>query len=296
MFEDISTFDAENPIVGSLLREIDLCKKWTDSDFNKSLPSQPGKEFETQKRQERLCSIKRFNKNNNNNNNNDDGDGGGGGHLFSTGPTAPTKNNNPFIPEVPNIHELLNSLPEEQDVQQRLNQQVPEVDDLLQQTVNNFRGIPNPTPQPLPDEVPFFANNASNFHIPAQTSRFNPFRWTNPTSSGWVRNDLFGSQATIAIRGEKTKEKTKEQEAIDDALYELPDNPDLELGDGLLETLGANAEDLFQANNITKKEEEDLILEKIKDEYGFKTLRKLCMKDKCPKISISFMEVIATIF
>ena len=48
-FEDISTFDAENPIVGSLLREIDI-KKQSDSDFIKSLPSHPGKEFEIKKR------------------------------------------------------------------------------------------------------------------------------------------------------------------------------------------------------------------------------------------------------
>ena len=68
MFEDISTFDAENPIVGSLLREIDLNKKQTESDFIKSLPSQPGKELEIQKRLDRLRDIKRFNKNNNNNN------------------------------------------------------------------------------------------------------------------------------------------------------------------------------------------------------------------------------------
>ena len=46
VIEDISTFDAENPIVGSLLREIDIKKKQSDSDFIKSLPSQPGKEFE----------------------------------------------------------------------------------------------------------------------------------------------------------------------------------------------------------------------------------------------------------
>lgn len=39
VFEDVSTFDAENPIVGSLLREIELNKKQTDSDFIKSLPS-----------------------------------------------------------------------------------------------------------------------------------------------------------------------------------------------------------------------------------------------------------------
>ena len=48
VFEDISTFDAKNPIVGSLLREVDL-KKQTDTDFIKSLPSQPVKEFEKKK-------------------------------------------------------------------------------------------------------------------------------------------------------------------------------------------------------------------------------------------------------
>ena len=50
VFEDISTIDTENPIVGSLLREIDLKKKQTDSDFIKSLPSHPGKEFEIKKK------------------------------------------------------------------------------------------------------------------------------------------------------------------------------------------------------------------------------------------------------
>ena len=86
VFEDISTFDTENSIVGSLLREIDLNKKQTDSDFIKSLPSQPGKEFKIQKRLDRLHGIKRFNKNNNNNSNNNDGDGGGGGVCFQQAP------------------------------------------------------------------------------------------------------------------------------------------------------------------------------------------------------------------
>ena len=35
IFEDISKFDAENPIVGSLLREIDIKKKQSDSNFIK---------------------------------------------------------------------------------------------------------------------------------------------------------------------------------------------------------------------------------------------------------------------
>ena len=50
VFEDISTFDAENPIVGSLLSEIDINKKQSDSDFIKSLPSHPGNEFEIKKK------------------------------------------------------------------------------------------------------------------------------------------------------------------------------------------------------------------------------------------------------
>ena len=49
VFEDISTFDSENPILGSLLREIDIRKKQTNSNFIKSLPSQPGREFEIKK-------------------------------------------------------------------------------------------------------------------------------------------------------------------------------------------------------------------------------------------------------
>ena len=126
VFEDISTFDTENPTVSSLQ---------ADSDFIKSLPSHPGKEFEIQKRLDRLRGIKRFGKNNNNNNNNDnnyDGDGGGGGDLFGLGPIAPPNKNISSIPGVPDINEILNPLLEEYDVQQRFNQQVPEVDDFFQ--------------------------------------------------------------------------------------------------------------------------------------------------------------------
>ena len=43
--------------------------------------------------------------------------------------------------------------------------------------------------------------------------------------------------------------------------------PTLELGDKLLDTLGVEAEDLF--NDVpTKKEEEDEVLQKIIDEYN----------------------------
>ena len=67
--------------MGSLLREIDLKKKQTDSDFIKSLPSHPGKEFEIKKRLYKLKGLNESdniynNNNNNNNNNNKFGPGG----------------------------------------------------------------------------------------------------------------------------------------------------------------------------------------------------------------------------
>ena len=98
-----------------------------------------------------------------------------------------------------------------------------------------------------------------------------------------VGNNLFGSQAATKIRGERVKKKTDTQVIIDDALYELPDYPDLELGDGLLETLRTNAKDLFQTDNITKKEEEDVILEQIKEEYGFEDIMETMDKGNVPE-------------
>ena len=212
VFEDISTFDAKNPIAGSLLREIDLSKKQTDSEFIKSLPSHPGKEFEIQKRLDRLRGIKRYDNNNNKNNNNDDGDGGVVGDFFGLGPTAPQNKNISSIPGVFNFNEILNLLLEEYDVQQRLNQQVPEVDDLLQQRLNSLRGISDPTPQVRQEEIPFFANNASDFHIPAQISSFNPFRRRNPT---WGRGEgcweLETTYLVLKVRLQSEAKKLKQK-------------------------------------------------------------------------------------
>ena len=47
VFEDISTFDADNPIVGSLLKELDSGKNWqkTAGDLVKRAPGPPGADF-----------------------------------------------------------------------------------------------------------------------------------------------------------------------------------------------------------------------------------------------------------
>ena len=113
-----------------------------------------------------------------------------------------------------------------------------------------------PVPPPRPN-FNFFEN------VPTQ----HPSSFNNPDTGG-TGNDLFGSQAATAVRESETKIKT--QAEVDDFLYELPDDmPELELGDGLVQTLGTEAEDLFDPRAPpTKKEEEDEILKNLMDEYS----------------------------
>ena len=60
---------------------------------------------------------------------------------------------------------------------------------------------------------------------------------------------------------------------IDDSIYELPDHVQLELGDGLIDNLGVEANDLFDAGNITRQEEEDILVEQIKEDYNFDDIK-----------------------
>ena len=121
VFEDISTFNSENPMVGSLLRETDIKKKQSDSDFIKSLPSHPGKEFEIKKRLDKLRGINTSFLNNNNNNNNNNNSNlfglGPGGQPptsprlddFLDGPPQPPQPPPPPPPSVINNDSLLNT-------------------------------------------------------------------------------------------------------------------------------------------------------------------------------------------
>ena len=238
VFEDISTFDAETPIVGSPLREIDIKKKQSDSDFIKSLPSQPGKEIEIKKRLDRLRGISRFDKKKNNNNKNNNG-GDNGPDRFGPG-GAP--------PRLLTIQDFLDGGP-------ALLPQRPTAPINLGNNLFNTSST-GPVPPPRPN-FNFFEN------VPTQ----HPSSFNNPATGG-IGNDLFGSQATTAVRESETKIKT--QAEVDDFLYELPDDmPELELGDGLVQTLGTEAEDLFDPRAPpTKKEEEDEILKNLMDEYS----------------------------
>ena len=240
-----------------MIRELDLKKKQADSDFIKSLSGVPGKELAIQKRLDKLSDIKDLGQrnNNNNNNNNDDNNNGnlfppkGGGGYFPPGPGRD------LFPPRPEIGLAPLPLPP------RIDQPPPPFisDEYeLQNRFNTLRGTSFPPP--------FFAN----FHIPAQPSSFNQ-RSDGPGPG----NNLFGSEAATLTR-EKVREVdtvTETKVDINDTLHELPQNYELELGDGQIENLGVTAGDLLDAENITKQEEGDVVLEQIKDEYGFEDIK-----------------------
>ena len=94
-----------------------------------------------------------------------------------------------------------------------------------------------------------------------------PFALSNIDNNGKIGNNLFGSVGAMA--GPRIESDPKPSQEIDDFLYELPDvgMPTLELGDKLLDTLGTEAEDLFN-DMPTKKDEEDAILQEVIDEYN----------------------------
>ena len=157
VFEDISTFDAENPVVGCLLKEIDLKKKQSDSNFIKSLPSHPGKEFEIKSRLEKLRreeTIKNNNNNDNNNNNNNN-----------------NKNNNNFGPggKPPSL---------------------PSIEDFLD---GGGPRPPPPSPPPPPPSISGSLFNSSTGAVPPPTEDFNVLsnRTLPSISTHGIENNLF---------------------------------------------------------------------------------------------------------
>ena len=221
------------------MREIDINKKQFDSDFIKSLPSQPGKEFEIKKRLDRLKGTSRFNNNNNN-------------------------NNNSSSSNAPDLFGGLGQLPT-----------LPTIEDFLD-------GGPSLLPPPPPTAPINLGSNLfelNNANIPSSSdSNFLenvPIQKAPPTI--WkkgIGNNLFGPQAATAIR--ENIIKTKTQQEVDDFLYELPDTgmPELVLGDDLIQTLGTEAEDLFDDNAPpTKNEEEDKVLKGLMDQYNVEDIK-----------------------
>ena len=71
---------------------------------------------------------------------------------------------------------------------------------------------------------------------------------------------------------EREKEKVVQdsvQTELDDTIYELSDPPKLELGDCLLNSLGVEAYDILEQKFVNKTQQEDAVLEQIKEDYNF---------------------------
>ena len=147
-------------------------KKQSDSDFIRSLPSHPGKEFEIQKRLDKLRG-KNDNFNNNNNNNNAGGNTGGTNiDLDNCGLNQPS-------PSLPDIEEFIDNgaLPPPQPPSAPINE--------------NLFNTTNPLSTPK-----------TGFNIETK----NPFILRTIWDNKGIGNNLFGSQAIMA--GPREQDKT----------------------------------------------------------------------------------------
>ena len=70
---------------------------------------------------------------------------------------------------------------------------------------------------------------------------------------------------------------------MDEKIYELPEPPKLELGDGLLNTLGIEADDILEKESVNKNQLEDETLKQIKEEYNFYEIRDVFDKGTVPQ-------------
>ena len=85
-----------------------------------------------------------------------------------------------------------------------------------------------------------------------------------------MSGNIVGQKQTLTR--EKEWEKVAQgsvQQELDDAIYELPDPPKLELGNGLLNLLDVEANDIFEQKFFNKKKQEDAVLKQIKKDYNF---------------------------
>ena len=204
--EDISTFDAVNPVVGSLLRELNVNRKGLASDLLKGAPETPRKNLEIQKRLDSLKGADYSNSNNNSNNSNNN-------NNFSPPPSSPT-----LLPPPGLSSGLL----------------IPPAPPFVPPPSGRFLEPFQPPPQ---------SNNSfGNFHIPAQLSSVN----FNNRNSGLSWNLFGSQTATLnREKDQENVVQDSVREELDDTIYELPDPEQLELSDGLLYVLGVEADDVL---------------------------------------------------
>ena len=136
----------------------------------------------------------------------------------------------------------------------------------------------NPIQPPPPDTFssrgrydPPPTNNFGNFKFVAQPSSFN----RSSTRYNQSSSNLFGSQTATLTRQKENIVAPRDDISvqIDDTIYELPEQPDLELGNGLIDAIGVEANDLLDTKIITQEEENYAILEQIKQDYNFDEIK-----------------------
>ena len=143
---------------------------------------------------------------------------------------------------------------------------------------NNFPGFPFPPPpcfQPLPESFidssqpqQFRPDNSfGNFHVTAQLSSANFSRNEKPPDI------LFDSLTQMKEKVAQKFVQNNVQKELDDTIFEFPDLPKLELGDGLLNSLCVEADDISEQKFVNQKQQEDAVLEEIKEEYNFDEIK-----------------------
>ena len=69
---------------------------------------------------------------------------------------------------------------------------------------------------------------------------------------------------------------------MDNTIYKLPGPPKLELRDGLLNVLHTETDNILDKKFVNIKEEEDSVLEQLKDEYNFDDIKDAFDKGTVP--------------
>lgn len=111
-------------------------------------------------------------------------------------------------------------------------------------------------------------NTFGHFHISAQSSSFK-FGSSNSGSS----NNLLSSQTQTLTREQERTAQKEFQRELDDTIYELPHPPRLELGDGVINSLVVEADDILDQKIVEKKKRRRAVLEQIKKVYNFDEIK-----------------------
>ena len=96
----------------------------------------------------------------------------------------------------------------------------------------------------------------------------------------------------------KTKQPKTEQEKIiediDTSIHEIPEPPNVELCDPLLNVLSTDVKDILKSNYITDKEIGDKTIEQIKDEYNFDQIKDAFDEGQIPS-QLEFFSIVTMI-